>query len=94
MTKRQDSLQIDFLFKWLNQSFLGFSLCMCVCCVCVCVCTQSLSCVQFFVTPWTLACQAPLSMKLSRQEYWSGLPCPPLRDLPDPGGQSVSCLLH
>ena len=36
------------------------------------------------VTPWTVAHQAPLSMGFSRQEYWSGLPCPPLGDLPDP----------
>ena len=34
------------------------------------------SCVQLFVTPWTVAHQAPLSMGFSRQEYWSGLPCP------------------
>ena len=38
-----------------------------------------------FVTPWTVAHQAPLSMGLSRQEHWSGLPCPPPGDLPDPG---------
>ena len=36
-----------------------------------------------FVTPWTLACQAPLSMGFSRQEHWSGLPFPTLGDLPD-----------
>ena len=41
--------------------------------------------VQLFVTLWTLACQVPLSMGFSRQEYWSGLPCPPPEDLPDPG---------
>ena len=41
--------------------------------------------VRFFVTLWTVARQATLSMGLSRQEYWSGLPCPPLGDLPDPG---------
>ena len=35
------------------------------------------SCVQLFVTLWTTACQAPLSVGFSRQEYWSGLPCPP-----------------
>ena len=35
--------------------------------------------------PWTIACQAPLSMEFSRQEYWSGLPFPPPGDLPDPG---------
>ena len=34
------------------------------------------SCVQFFVTPWTVAQEAPLSMGFSRQEHWSGLPCP------------------
>ena len=35
-----------------------------------------ISCVQLFATPWNVACQAPLSMKFSRQEYWSGLPFP------------------
>ena len=44
-----------------------------------------LSCVQLFVTPWTVARQAPLSMGFSRQEYWSGLPFPSPGDLPDPG---------
>ena len=37
------------------------------------------------VTPWTIACQAPLSMGFSRQEYWNGLPFPSPEDLPDPG---------
>ena len=37
------------------------------------------------VTEWTVAHQSPLSMELSRQEYWSGLPCLPPVDLPDPG---------
>ena len=37
------------------------------------------------VTPWTVTCQAPLSMGFSRQEYWSGLPFPSPGDLPDPG---------
>ena len=37
-----------------------------------------------------LACQAPLSMGFSRQEYWSGLPCPPPADLPDPGVKPAS----
>ena len=36
-------------------------------------------------TPWIIACQAPLSMGFSRQEYWSGLPLPSPGDLPDPG---------
>ena len=64
---------------------------MCVC-VCVCVCTQLLSCVQPFVTPWTAAQQAPLSMGFSRQEYWSQLPFPAPGDLADPGIQPcLSC---
>ena len=41
--------------------------------------------VQLFVTPWTVAYEAPLSMEFSRQEYWSGLPYPSPGDLPDPG---------
>ena len=41
--------------------------------------------IRLFVTPWTEACQAPLSTVFSRQEYQSGLPCRPPGDLPDPG---------
>ena len=41
--------------------------------------------VRLSATPWTVAHQAPLSMGFSRQEYWSGLPCPSLGDLPNPG---------
>ena len=40
---------------------------------------------QLFATPWTVACQTPLSMEFFRQEYWSRLPFPPPGDLPDPG---------
>ena len=46
---------------------------------------KSLSCVQLFATPWTIAYQAPPSMGFSRQECWSGLPFPSPGDLPDPG---------
>ena len=46
---------------------------------------KSLSRVQLFATPWTVAYQAPQFMEFSRQEYWSGLPFPSPRDLPDPG---------
>ena len=45
----------------------------------------SCSLVSDSMIPWTVAHQAPLSMKLSRQEYWSGLPCSPPGDLPDSG---------
>ena len=41
--------------------------------------------VRPFVTPWTVACQAPPSMGFPRQEYWSGLPFPSPRSFPDPG---------
>ena len=51
---------------------------------------QSLSHVRLFATPWTRAHQAPLSMGFSKQEYWSGLPFPSPRDLPDPGIKSAS----
>ena len=49
---------------------------------------QSLSCVQLFATPWTVAHQAPLFMGFSRQEYWSGLSFPSPWDLPNPGIKS------
>ena len=58
-------------------------------CVCECV-LNYFSCVWLFATPWTVALWAPLSMEFSRQEYWSGLACPPPRDLPDSGIEPVS----
>ena len=51
--------------------------------------------VRLFVTLWTAARQAPLSMGFPRQEYWSGLPFPPAGDLADPGIEPRSLLsLH
>ena len=59
----------------------------------MCACVQShFNCVQLFVTSWTIAHQAPLSMKFSRQESWSGLPFPPPGDLPNPGVKPVSLM--
>ena len=49
-----------------------------------------LSCARLFVTPWTAAHQTPLSMRLSQQEYCSGLPFLPLQDLPNPGTEPAS----
>ena len=66
--------------------------------VCVCARGHMVSCVQPFVTPWTVAHQALLFMDFSRQEYWSGLPFPSSGDLPDPLGMKtwdwthVSCV--
>ena len=45
---------------------------------------------QLFAIPRTVALQVPLSMEVSRQEYWGGLPFPPAVDLPDPGMESGS----
>ena len=46
--------------------------------------------VQLFVTPWTIACQIPLSLGFPRQEYLSGLPFPTPRDLLDPGIEPIT----
>ena len=59
-------------------------------CVCVCMSACELSHVWVFVTPWTVARQAPLSMGFSRQEYCSGLPFPSSGHLPDPGFKPAS----
>ena len=57
----------------------------------MCVCMLSLfNHVLLVAILWTVAHQAPLSMGFSSQEYWSGLPCPPPGDLPDPGIKSAS----
>ena len=61
---------------------------------CFQACVQLLSHVWLFVTPWTVAHQAPLSMGFSKQEYWSGLPFPPPGDPPDPEIEPVSLVLQ
>ena len=69
--------------------------CMCVCVcvyVCVCVCVCVLSCVQLFVTPWTVAYQSLLSMGFHRQEYRKGLPFPTPGNLSHPGIKPESLL--
>ena len=53
--------------------------------MCLKVKVTSLSLVRLFGTPWTVAHQGLLSMGFSRQEYWSGLPFPSPKDLPNPG---------
>ena len=57
--------------------------------MCACILSH-FSHVQLFVTLWTKAHQAPLSMGFSKQEYWSKLPCYPPGDLPDPGIEPIS----
>ena len=64
-------------------------------CHLACECILShFSRVWLFVTPWMMAHQAPLSMRFSGQEYWSGLPCLPPGDLPDPGIKPWSSALQ
>ena len=62
--------------------------------MCVLCCAYSLSHVQPFVTLWTVAHQVLLSMGFSGEEYKSGLPCPPSRDLPNPGMKPMFPTLH
>ena len=74
----------------LGKLLLSFPICVYVCvCVCVCVCVRAQSCLTL-CDPWTITCQAPLSVEFSRQEYWSELPFPPPGDLPDPGIEPAS----
>ena len=58
------------------------------------VCAWSFSRVQLIEAPRTIACQAPLPMEFSRQEYWSGLPFPPPGDLPYSGIERTSLTSH
>ena len=55
-------------------------------------CATSLRSCLTLATLWTVACQGPLSMGFSRQEYWSGLPCPPPGNLPNPGIEPTSLM--
>ena len=71
---------------FLTDSFPSLVLCAC--------CAYLLSHVPLFVTLWTVAHQAPLSMGFSRQEYWSGLSCPSPRDLLNPGIEPRSPVLQ
>ena len=85
-----------FIFLWLSST--PFCVCVCICIyiythVCVCACMLShFSHVQLFCNPMDYSPQAPLFMEFSRQEYWSGLPCPPPRDRPDPGIKPISLM--
>ena len=73
---------------------LQISLVLFLCFSCVCLLSR-FSRVRLFLTLWTINQQAPLSMGFSRQEYWSGLLCPPQGDFPNPGIKPhLLCLLH
>ena len=57
-----------------------------------CMCAKLPQSCLLFATPWTVARQDYLSIGFSRQEYWSGLPCPPPGDIPDPGIKLTSLI--
>ena len=61
-------------------------------CSCLCLQVRVCCCVWLFAMLWTVGRQAPLFMRFSREEYWSGWPFPPPGDLPDPGLNA--CLLY
>ena len=63
---------------------------MCLACGILVPYVCMLSHIQLFAAAWAVACQAPLSMGFSKQEYWSRLPCPPPGDLSDPGIKPTS----
>ena len=75
---------MQFNIKLKTYFNLDILTCVCVCvCVCVCMCVCALSCSVMTdpVVPWTVACQSPLPMEFSTQEYWSGVPFPTPGDL-------------
>ena len=72
------------IFHW--PQFFASDFCCCLLCMCACVLNR----VWLFVTPWIVDFQTPLSVEFSRQECWSGLPFPTLRNLPNPGIKPTS----
>ena len=68
---------------------LSIQICPLINPISVCARMHTLHHVWLFTTQWTVACQALLSMRFLRQEYWSGLPCPSPGDFPNPGIQPV-----
>ena len=85
MGKMAVGMGMRFLFVLIFHSIVSLQCCLNFCCTA----NYDLSRVRLFETPWTVACQAPLSMGFPRQEYWSGLPFPSPGDLPNPGIEHV-----
>ena len=77
-----------FLWTVVNYFILWTKIHCCCCCCYSC----RFSRVWLYVTPGTVAHQAPLSLRFSRQEYWNRLPCPPPGDLPNPGIKPTSLM--
>ena len=90
-SREQSTLRSRYI--WQTRISLGFHhvvILLKVKYLCGYVYTQLLSHIWLFATPWTVACQASLSMGFSRQEYWNGLPFPSPGDLPNPGIEPTS----
>ena len=95
-TSRQNwiRLKLDRVlnFQYLQCSVLAFLFKTSIACI-----YAYMHIVASIVSLWTVARQAPLSMGFSRQEYWNGFPCPPPRDLPNPGIKTwvffISCIV-
>ena len=85
MVKATESPPSVLGYLFCAQIYAKLFVCVCVC-VCVWMCVLSrFSRVRLYATLLAIACQASLSMGFSRQEYWSGLPCPFPGDFPEPG---------
>ena len=82
---------IEKILTWSFTPETVWKHCNMVLCVHACM-VSHVSHVRLFASPWTVARQAPLSTGFSRQDSWSGLPCPPPGDLPDPGTEPTSLM--
>ena len=81
--------KVTWVLHYISSVLIGIMLCVCVCVF------SHFSHVWIFATLWTTAHQAPQSVGFSRQEYWSGLPCPPPEDFPTQGlNLHLLCLMH
>ena len=78
-----------YVYGWISLLSIWSYQDIVICSVCL---LSHLGCVWLFATLWTIAHQTPLSMEFSSQEYWSGLPCPPPGDLPEPGIKPTSLM--
>ena len=85
----KDCLELEVAALGIKGLFLPYFYQIILSRMCACVLSH-FSHVRLFVILWTVACQAPLSMGFSKQDFWSGLTCPPPVDLPGPGIKPTS----